>query len=196
LGNDKVASLHEPEIIGVFLCSYRVEPVSSEAGLVLRDEENWGQSKFKVKGPDGSVMRNGYSADQTDFCQGKTRYVVFQFLLPPVARIDRRPVRRRGLKSVLKILLIDGVFLLGLGFLSYGRFGLWRFNLLLPVGLSLGLVSLHGVEVVSGIPLPVWNWRWALLAAWQRGVIGTLAILLVLAAILFGVAAVFTWIIK
>jgi hypothetical protein len=35
-----------------------------------------------------------------------------------------------------------------------------------------------------------------LLAGWQRGIIGTLAVLLILAAILFGVAAVFTWVIK
>jgi hypothetical protein len=163
---------------------------------MLHDKANWDKSKFTVKAMDGAVVSARYSADQTAFCQGETQYVVFQYLLPPIARIDRRPIRRRGITSVLKILLIDGVLLLGLGILSYGRFGMWRFYLLLPVGVSLAFLCLHGTEVISGIPLPVWNWRWMLLAGWQRGIIGTLAVLLILAAILFGVAAVFTWVIK
>jgi hypothetical protein len=197
LGNDQVASLYAPEIMGrFFLCSYRVEPVSSEAGLMLHNEENWNESKFTVRNMAGSVERAVYSADQTAFCRGKTQLICFQFLLLPIARIDRRPIRRRGIKSVLKILLFDGVLLLGLGLLSYGRFGMWRFNLLLPVGVSLAFLCPHGLEAVSGIPLLVWNWRWMRLAGWLRGIIGTLAVLLILAATILGVAAVFTWIIK
>jgi hypothetical protein len=197
LGNDKVASLFDPEIIGrFFLCSYRVEPVSSETVPMLQDKANWDESKFTIKDMKSVAVSARYGADQTAFCQGKTQCVVFQFLLPPIARIDRRPIRRRGMKSVLKILLFDGVLLLGLGLLSYGRCGMWRFNLLLPVGISLAFICLHGVEFVSGIPLPVWNWRWLLLAGWQRGIIGMLAVLSILAAIILGVAAVFNWVIR
>ena len=110
--------------------------------------------------------------------------------------IFRTVVRKRGLKWLSLALGLDAGSLLLLWYLSFRNFGAWRFLLLVPIGLSLPFVLIGGLETSSGIPLLVWEQRWWRLAGWQRGVLGTLAVLLILFSVILGVAAVFTWIIK
>jgi hypothetical protein len=80
----KVATLHEPQRVEMFWCSYRVEPTSTEADEVLHNEAIWAEVKFTVKAADGSTPNSHTftGGDYVSFCRRETNRLSFRSLWP------------------------------------------------------------------------------------------------------------------
>lgn len=78
----KVASLHDPQRVEMFWCSYRVEPASEEVENILRDEATWNNLKFTVMAKDGRAFSTFTGGDFVAFCRKETDRLSFRSLWP------------------------------------------------------------------------------------------------------------------
>src|ERR1043166_3576386 len=101
--------------------------------------------------------------------------------------------RRRATKKVglgfLGCLLIVGLFV-GISFAGYMPGNPF---MLIPAGIPFVYVCAGLVELITGRPFQELADAWMTLKGWQRGIIGTLIVLLAGALVIFGVALVFTF---
>ncbi|SRR6266516_3682427 len=101
--------------------------------------------------------------------------------------------RRRALKKLVLgfvgFLLMAGLFV-GISFAGYMPANPF---MLIPAGIPFVYFCIGSVELITGRPFQQLADSWMALKGWQRGVIGTLIVLLAGALIIFGLALVFTF---
>ncbi len=112
VGEKRVATLHEPQRVEMFWCSYRVEPISTEADELLHNEAIWAEVKFTVKAAGGSTPNphTFTGGDYVNFCRRETNRLSFRSLWPSAPAKAEHNHRAaldagRGILSRIRLLL-------------------------------------------------------------------------------------------
>lgn len=84
VGDDRVAYMHEPKREEMFWCSYRIEPVSEAADVILHEVATWNEVRFSIRARDGRIP-NAHTFTGGDFvayCRRETDRLSFRSLWP------------------------------------------------------------------------------------------------------------------